>query len=80
MAPALNSYVPTSHKKRRVSGQGVASGRVRQEAKEKDLHERHLIKLSKDDQIRVAETLINPPKPTERFKRAAARYAEMTAA
>jgi uncharacterized protein (DUF1778 family) len=36
-----------------------------------------ILRLAREDQIRFAEALINPPKPTERLARAAKRHAEL---
>lgn len=35
-----------------------------------------ILRLSREDQIRFAEALINPPKPNDRLVRAARRHAE----
>ena len=35
------------------------------------------MRLAREDQIRFAEALINPPKPNERLIRAAKRHAEL---
>ncbi|MFT4039639.1 MAG: DUF1778 domain-containing protein [Thermomicrobiales bacterium] len=39
--------------------------------------EANVIQLSREDQIRFAETFINPPEPNERLRQAAKRYAEV---
>ena len=36
-----------------------------------------ILRLSREDQIRFAEALINPPKPNDRLVRAAKRHAEL---
>ena len=36
-----------------------------------------IMRLAREDQIRFAQALINPPKPGARWKRAAKRYAEL---
>lgn len=36
-----------------------------------------IMRLAREDQIRFAEALINPPKPNERLDRAAKRHAEL---
>jgi uncharacterized protein (DUF1778 family) len=36
-----------------------------------------IMRLAREDQIRFAEALINPPKPNERLVRAAKRHAEL---
>jgi uncharacterized protein (DUF1778 family) len=36
-----------------------------------------IMRLAREDQIRFAEALINPPKPNERLTRAAKRHAEL---
>ena len=36
-----------------------------------------IIRLAREDQIRFAEALLNPPKPNERLTRAAKRHAEL---
>lgn len=36
-----------------------------------------VMRLAREDQIRFAKALINPPKPNERLIRAAKRHAEM---
>ena len=36
-----------------------------------------IMRLAREDQIRFAEALINPPKPNERLARAARRHAEL---
>ena len=36
-----------------------------------------IVRLAREDQIRFAEALINPPKPNERLARAAKRHAEL---
>jgi uncharacterized protein (DUF1778 family) len=36
-----------------------------------------IMRLARQDQIRFAEALINPPKPSSRWKRAAKRHAEL---
>lgn len=41
------------------------------------VEEAEVIRLSRDDQIRFAEALINPPLPNERLIRAAKRHAEL---
>lgn len=67
MAPALNSYASTSYVKKRVT-------------KTHGSHKKHLIELSKAEQVQVAKALINPSEPIERFKRAAVRHAKMALA
>jgi uncharacterized protein (DUF1778 family) len=41
------------------------------------IEEAEIMRLAREDQIRFAEALINPPKPGARWKRAARRYAEL---
>lgn len=41
--------------------------------------EAEILRLSREDQIRFAEALINPPPPNERLVRAAKRHAELVA-
>ena len=41
------------------------------------LEETEIMRLSRADQVAFAETLINPPEPNERLKRAAKRHAEL---
>lgn len=36
-----------------------------------------IMRLAREDQVRFAEALIDPPKPNERLKRAAERHAEL---
>lgn len=43
------------------------------------VEEAEIMRLAREDQIRFAETLINPPKPNARLKRAAKRHAELIA-
>jgi uncharacterized protein (DUF1778 family) len=41
------------------------------------VEEADIMRLAREDQIRVAEALINPPKPNERLSCAAKRHAEL---
>jgi uncharacterized protein (DUF1778 family) len=41
------------------------------------LEEAEIIRLAREDQIRFAEALINPPKPNARLIQAAKRHAEL---
>lgn len=41
------------------------------------VEEAEIMRLAREDQIRFAESLINPPKPNKRLARAAKRHAEM---
>jgi len=41
------------------------------------IDEANIMHLSREDQIRIAEALITPPKPNERLARAAQRHAEL---
>lgn len=41
-----------------------------QEAAQKTIEESHLIRLSVEDQARFAETLLNPPEPSDALRRA----------
>ena len=41
------------------------------------LEEAEIMRLARDDQIRFAQALIDPPKPNERMARAAKRHAEL---
>lgn len=43
------------------------------------VEEADILRLSREDQMRFAEALINPPKPTDRLIRAAKRHAELIA-
>lgn len=43
------------------------------------VEEAEIMRLSREDQVRFAEALINPPKPNERLRRAAKRHAELIA-
>jgi uncharacterized protein (DUF1778 family) len=38
-----------------------------------------IMRLAREDQIRFAEALINPPKPGAQWKRAASGYAKLVA-
>jgi uncharacterized protein (DUF1778 family) len=44
------------------------------------VEEAEILRLSREDQIRFAEALINPPKANARLARAAKRHAELIAA
>ncbi len=41
------------------------------------VEEAEIMRLAREDQIRFAEALINPPEPTERLRQAAKRHAEL---
>jgi uncharacterized protein (DUF1778 family) len=41
------------------------------------VEEAEIMRLAREDQIRFAEALIDPPKPNERLTRAAKRHAEL---
>lgn len=41
------------------------------------VEEADIIRLAREDQVRFAEALINPPKPNARLLRAARRHAEL---
>ena len=41
------------------------------------VEEADIMRLAREDQIRFAEALVNPPKPNERLVRAAKRHAEL---
>jgi uncharacterized protein (DUF1778 family) len=41
------------------------------------IEDAEILRLAREDQIRFAEALINPPKPNERLVRAAKRHAEL---
>lgn len=43
------------------------------------VEEAEIMRLSREDQARFAEALINPPKANERLKRAAKRHADLIA-
>lgn len=43
------------------------------------VEEAEIMRLSREDQVRFAEALINPPKPNERLRLAAKRHAELIA-
>lgn len=43
------------------------------------VEEAELLRLSREDQVRFAEALIDPPEANERLKRAAKRHAELIA-
>lgn len=41
------------------------------------VEEAEILRLAREDQIRFAEALIDPPKPNEKLARAAGRHAEL---
>lgn len=41
------------------------------------VEEADIMRLAREDQIRFAEALVNPPQPGEQLKRAAKRHAEL---
>ena len=51
--------------------------RVEGETARLEAEDAEIMRLSREDQIRLAEALINPPKPNERLVRAARRHAEL---
>lgn len=46
----------------------------------REVEQADILRLAREDQIRFAEALINPPKPNERLKQAAQRHADLIAA